>query len=140
MIALNRILVLAVGIFGLVSQVQAGDDDILKLSPPVPAGVDESNLDGGQQKIKSIQDFHEAQVRLEKAYQGALALEHDPTKKRQLIASQKAWLKYADSVIAYFYPASSNDWGSGTVTFLNVARIKLINDRIRVLTPGDVYQ
>ena len=126
MITLNRILILIVGIFVLVSHVRAGDDY--------------SNLDGGQQKIKSIQNLHEAQARLDKAYQSALASERDPAKKKQLIASQKAWLAYADSVIAYFYPASGNDWGSGTVVYLNLARIKLIEDRIHVLTPGDVYQ
>jgi hypothetical protein len=114
MITRNYILVLIVGISVLGSYVRAVDD--------------EGNLDGGRQKLKSIQDLHEAQARLERAYKAALSDE------------QKAWLAYADSVIAYFYPSSNNDWGSGTVTYLNLARIRLIEDRIHVLTPGDVYQ
>jgi uncharacterized protein YecT (DUF1311 family) len=102
---------------------------------------DYSNLDGGQQKAQSLHDLQDARIRLEKAYHMALSEEKDhPKAKQKLIASQKAWEAYRDAAMNYFTPTSKEDWGSGTLVFLRLAEIKLIDQRIHALTSGDVYQ
>jgi uncharacterized protein YecT (DUF1311 family) len=96
---------------------------------------DADNLDQHQLNEKSVRDYQKVQATLDKVYHEALTVAHDKATKEKIIASQKAWIIYRDSVLNIY----ASDGGSGRIQFSNLDAIALAEERIKVLTPGYIY-
>jgi len=70
---------------------------------------------------------------MEKAFNARLAATQNAADRKNLIASQKAWIKYRDSVVYFETPNKNEDWGSGTNERLHAIAKELTEERTHFL-------